>query len=344
MKKDIYIIKNTVNDKVYIGQAKNSAERWLKHLSAARKGYPYVIDKAIQKYGFDKFYYQILESNITNYDEREQYWIDFYNSRVPNGYNVAIGGNSLGCGIEHPASYFDSNEDILVIIETLKNTNFSMQNIAEQFGCAESVISQINLGNTYKQENLDYPIRKTRYDKEQIKRIHYSLQYELDKSMNQLAKEYKIDRSQLNEINQGRFHSLPGKKYPLRSGRVFSINKDFVDKIKDLLINTNIEQKEIAKQYNVSRGFVTSINKGSYYYDNNLSYPLRSNYQGNSITQVCFSPDEQKQIEELLIHSNKSIRDIAKEFDVCYSTIMNMNIGSITKYYNKDLSYPLRKK
>lgn len=32
MKKDIYIIKNSVNNKVYIGQSKNSAERWLSHV------------------------------------------------------------------------------------------------------------------------------------------------------------------------------------------------------------------------------------------------------------------------------------------------------------------------
>ena len=341
MKKDIYIIKNTVNNKVYIGQAKNSAERWMKHLSAARKGYPYVIDQAIKKYGQDKFYYQILESQITNYDEREKYWIKFYNSRVPNGYNVAEGGQSLGCGIDHPCSKFDSTEDVLVIISLLKNTKISMQKIAEQIGCTESVISQINLGSTYHQENCDYPLRKSRYSSELIKRVHYSLQYELDKSLRMISKEYDIDLSQLHEINQGKLHSLPGKKYP---GRVFSINKPFVDKIKNLLLHTDIEQKEIARQFNVSRSFISSINKGTYYFDSLLCYPLRDNYQGHCISQVCFSPDEQHQIEDLLMHSSKSIRDIAKEYEVSYSTIMNFNVGSIVKYYNKNLSYPLRKK
>lgn len=343
MKKDIYIIKNTINNKVYIGQAKNAAERWLKHISAANKGYNYVISKAMKKYGIDKFYYQILESQISNYDEREKYWIKYYNSRTPNGYNVAPGGNSVGNGIENPNSYFDSIEDILVIIDILQHTNYTITNIAKQFGCSEYVISQINLGSTYRQEGIDYPIRKTRYDKELIKQIHYSLQYELDKSMNQIAKEYKIDRSQLDEINAGRLHQLPGKKYPLREGRAFSINKKFVNEIKRLLKDSSLQQKDIAKQFNVSCSFISSINKGIYYYDSSEVYPLRDNYQANIKNRVCLSPKEISEIELLLKNSKISLRKIAEQYEISYQSIVNINNGTIIKYYDPNIIYPIRK-
>ena len=36
MKKDIYIIRNKINNLVYIGQAKDSSRRWDGHKSAAR--------------------------------------------------------------------------------------------------------------------------------------------------------------------------------------------------------------------------------------------------------------------------------------------------------------------
>lgn len=43
----IYIIKNTVNDKVYVGQTKVSLKlRFQNHLSAARNGKDYIIGKA----------------------------------------------------------------------------------------------------------------------------------------------------------------------------------------------------------------------------------------------------------------------------------------------------------
>lgn len=341
MKKDIYIIKNLVNDKVYIGQAKNAAERWIRHISAAKKDYDYVISKAMNKYGIDKFYYQILESQVENFNEREQYWIQQYNSRVPNGYNVAPGGGGVGSSFENLNSFFDSEEDIIAIIDKLKNTNLSMDKIAKQLGCAMSVISQINLGRTYQIEGIDYPIRKTRYEKEKIKQIHYSLQYELDKSMNQIAEEYGIDRSQLNEINQGRLHALPSKIYPLRQGRAFSINKESVDKIKELL-TTDIEMKDIARQFNVSKSFVSAVNKGTYYFDSNISYPIRQTYQGNVRNRICFSPDELQEIIEEL-KTNKSIRKIAADHETCYSTIVNINNGSIVKYRTNDIQYPIRK-
>lgn len=45
------------------------------------------------KYGVDNFSFEIIE-NIENdkLNEREQYWIAQYNSLVPQGYNLTIGG------------------------------------------------------------------------------------------------------------------------------------------------------------------------------------------------------------------------------------------------------------
>ena len=111
MKKDIYIIKNSVNDKVYIGQAKDAAERWLSHVYNAKhenkiSKEKQIIHKAMMKYGIDKFHYEILEYQVSNYDEREIYWIKHFNSIVPNGYNIAVGGNGMGAGCESVNSVF----------------------------------------------------------------------------------------------------------------------------------------------------------------------------------------------------------------------------------------------
>lgn len=47
--------------------------------------------RAIQKYGWDNFKYEVLEENISseNIEEREKYWISFYHSSTDeNGYNL----------------------------------------------------------------------------------------------------------------------------------------------------------------------------------------------------------------------------------------------------------------
>lgn len=52
---------------------------------------------AIQKYGWENFNYEVLETNIIpgRIDERENYWIDFYHSSVDeNGYNLLKPSNT----------------------------------------------------------------------------------------------------------------------------------------------------------------------------------------------------------------------------------------------------------
>ena len=54
---------------------------------------------------------------------------------------------------------FDEKQ-VLKIIDLLANTKTSQQEIAITYGVSQRTISNINLGKRYKQENLNYPIRK----------------------------------------------------------------------------------------------------------------------------------------------------------------------------------------
>ena len=92
----IYIIRNKVNTKVYVGQTTVSIKlRFQNHLSAARHDKDYVIGKAIRKYGEQNFYIELLEECLSSeLNEREMYWISFFNSTDNKcGYNISIGGN-----------------------------------------------------------------------------------------------------------------------------------------------------------------------------------------------------------------------------------------------------------
>lgn len=94
----IYKVSNNFDDKIYIGlTTKNKGiERWYqhrylaRHLSETDKSY---LHKAMAKYGVDNFQFEIIE-NVSNekLPEREQYWISYYNSLAPNGYNLTKGG------------------------------------------------------------------------------------------------------------------------------------------------------------------------------------------------------------------------------------------------------------
>ena len=91
----IYKITNNLNNKVYIGQTiQKPIERFYQH--CAKKCDKYilnmVIHKAIFKYGKDNFTFEVIEEvPKQQLNEREEYWIKYYNSYV-NGYNSTKGG------------------------------------------------------------------------------------------------------------------------------------------------------------------------------------------------------------------------------------------------------------
>lgn len=88
----IYKITNMVNGKAYIGQTVDFQRRKRNHLNATTK---YSIHKAFDKYGIENFEWSIIEDNIPKdkLDEREIYWIDYYDT-YNNGYNETRGGDN----------------------------------------------------------------------------------------------------------------------------------------------------------------------------------------------------------------------------------------------------------
>ena len=89
---NIYLITNSINSKVYVGQTKLSLKQRFK--GHQRKSGKTTISKAIQKYGKENFFIEVLEEcDINNLDERETFYIEKYNS-YKEGYNETIGGGS----------------------------------------------------------------------------------------------------------------------------------------------------------------------------------------------------------------------------------------------------------
>ena len=110
----IYKIENLINHKIYIGQSIEIERRWQKHLNATDD---FIIHKALKKYGKENFSFTILEEcDTSQLDEKETYWITYYNSLVPNGYNM-ISGGSNGAGLAKGKSVLQYSLDGIFIQE-----------------------------------------------------------------------------------------------------------------------------------------------------------------------------------------------------------------------------------
>lgn len=153
----IYKITNTVNNKIYIGQSVNIKRRWRQHINrAGQDNTP--LHNAIHKYGTDKFLFEVIEEcTIDLLDSLEQKWIQHYNSAIPYGYNVSLGGQrSKGAVYAH----FDSLEidDIIHLLQ--HNFEITINEIAAMYGVSFQTISDINIGRSYINEQLNYPLRE----------------------------------------------------------------------------------------------------------------------------------------------------------------------------------------
>ena len=94
----IYKTTNLVNKKIYIGQDSKNNPEYL--------GSGAIVKKAIKKYGKENFKKEILEEiNDTHeiINEREKYWIKYYNSTDNKiGYNISLGGQTgFMLGLSH---------------------------------------------------------------------------------------------------------------------------------------------------------------------------------------------------------------------------------------------------
>ncbi len=96
----VYRLRNSVNDKIYIGSAKNFRNRFVSYkasLSAIKNQTP--IARAMRKHGLAAFEFEIVERVIDIKDllAREQHWIDSEQPFRPKGYNVCpTAGSMLG--------------------------------------------------------------------------------------------------------------------------------------------------------------------------------------------------------------------------------------------------------
>lgn len=231
MIKSIYIIRNKINDKVYVGQAIDPHRRFIQHLCNGNRQLDQLpIHCAISKYGKENFYYEILERDITNFNERECYWIQYFDSICPNGYNVSAGGEGFSCGRGKSTRSSITLEIADSILEDLENTSLTQRAIANKYGTSERVVNTINKGETWRDENKNYPIRE--------KFAHFSRVTELEiiwllknsaASFQSIANYYNLTKGEINQINQGKIRSRIDEDYPLRKvdGKQLDIKQVF---------------------------------------------------------------------------------------------------------------------
>lgn len=130
----IYKTTNLINGKIYIGQNRTCVPSYL--------GSGKLITEAILKYGRENFEKTILEEcqTIEQINERERYWISYYNSTDRKiGYNISPGGETFGNG-DLNMNYIELPEDLVI---SLYLAGKSSTEVGKEFGVSKMKVNTI---------------------------------------------------------------------------------------------------------------------------------------------------------------------------------------------------------
>lgn len=144
----IYCATNIINNKKYIGQTTRELKRRKnEHITQADNGSDLAIHQAIRKYGEGNFEWSIIDQayNQEELDNKEIYWIDFYNTYYEDGYNMALGGQFNLSDNPDEMSEMRGGREFLIfdtdgnfIKETISQTEF-----ADEIGVSPKTVNHV---------------------------------------------------------------------------------------------------------------------------------------------------------------------------------------------------------
>lgn len=222
------------------------------------------------------------------------------------GYSIGtISGINLGniCfqnNIEYPIrknriTQKYNQDDLDVVIDLLKNTEYTFQKISDVVDASFSYVCDVNRGRI----NGNYhgqitPIRKYKYDKSNMT-TELALQIidflKKDYSAEQIANIVGVPSYTIGQINRGKMaickeisEVFPIQKRQHRNKEsaqklLAKLTPNDVYDIVDLLLNTSLSLEEIAQRYSVDRSAIDRINQKKTWKNllNNYEAPIRTN-------------------------------------------------------------------
>lgn len=222
MSKAIYKIENKINHKVYIGQTLDPKRRFREHC-CVNTPYSSLVHRAIEKYGKDNFDFKVL-GWFEDYNEKEKYYIEYYHSRYPYGYNMLSGGEEPPhwSGEDHPNCKI-SKEMAEKIKKQLQDWKIPQKTIVHNNKVTTDIVRHIKDGTAWYDENLTYPLRPPEKELDHYRVLYIQWKCCSSKEpLNSLGAKVGWARSSAKMINLGKNHFNKELKYPIRDNSEYN--------------------------------------------------------------------------------------------------------------------------
>lgn len=223
MQKAIYKIENKLNHKIYIGQSMDPERRFREHCGQKQMKYSSLIQDAIQKYGKENFTFEVL-GWFEDYNEKEIYYISFYRSLAPYGYNLHPGGNDP----PHYKGELNPHSTITQqiadkIIEQLLDYRIPKKTIVANNKVTADIVRHINEGDSWKKDGLTYPLRPNEAVLDKYRALYVQwLCCTSTIPLNHIGAKVGWARSSAKMINWGKNHFRADLKYPIRNNAEYN--------------------------------------------------------------------------------------------------------------------------
>ena len=306
----------------------------------------------------------IVQPNQKKY--RDNDYRGIYSINFENGKRYIGMSNTVKARLREHITDSQYKEDLLPVHLAMRMYNYEFELLEDCQG-----ISRKELGNreiywidyyeTFKDKTKGYNLTpggdggqcgclnsSAKLNEQQINEVYYRLQNDLTTFIYQIAAEYDISPEAISEINNGKRYYNEFLIYPLRNIHWMPPHKEGIDcnisafKTEEQLSRvfydikySQLSLQKLAKQYNVSYTTISKINRGLTYHQENMDYPIRK-----STRNLILSYENIQKVYKVLLETDLSIKEIAKQFNVSEDTIRRLNKG--TNYSMKDFQYPLR--
>lgn len=136
----IYVVRNDVNNLVYVGQTTRAVEERFKEHCHPGKANTEFFARAIQEIGREHFYVEVLESGLETQREmnyREAYYVSTMRTVWPDGYNLTVGGT---WGKEFKQTKIPARKEFVDAYQA----GYSLSEIANKYGvCNVTVLKHL---------------------------------------------------------------------------------------------------------------------------------------------------------------------------------------------------------
>lgn len=270
----IYLLRNEIDGKIYVGQSSNLSKRNRQHKNALlnNRHFNEHLQRAYNKYG-NVFKFEIIEYCLLEMlDEREMYWINkFKANNKKYGYNILIGTTQFKKHSEESKEKIrkanqGSNNKLTIseVIEIKKELvkNYDIKKISIKYNVSKSTISKIGKCKNWSwvESNLNNKLLKRKEIEEELVKKEWLT----NKNVSEISKKFGIGiRKVYNILNN---------EMVKKNNKIIKRNESIINDYKN-----GMSKSEILKKYNISK--TTYVRITSKLYNQNRKEMINKVYE-----------------------------------------------------------------